>query len=65
MEVIKKSTDHMERTARFACKSCDSLIGAKRSEGREEHDRDWNYVILRCPVCKVENWVVTALFNRN
>ncbi len=64
MKVLKKGKGSPnDKSARFTCDGCGSLLEAKKSEGKYVSDwRDGDYVEVKCPECKAKNIVSAGLF---
>lgn len=56
MKIIKKGIKIQERSYRWLCSKCDSLIEAQSSEGRKVTlpKKSEDCIIFQCPVCQCE-----------
>ena len=63
MKVVKRGRLPEDRVVQWACRRCNSVIEAKKSEGQVRHDqRDGDYVIFSCPVCGEKNYIEAKRF---
>lgn len=52
MEIIKRGKIMGDKTARFECRDCKSVLEAKAKEGKYINDyRDGDFYSFKCPVC--------------
>lgn len=60
-EILKRGTKK-SKSYTWVCDGCESTLRSKESDGRYVSDRDGDSIVLSCPVCKAETWILATLF---
>jgi len=57
VEIIKRGKPKGEKVYKFSCRECKSQLRAKAEDGTLTPDRNEEFMVFVCPVCKMTIWM--------